>query len=251
MADLSIPADDVFELNAANKRAWHSPTKVLDHYLRLVKKHGLEKIDSNNQYQKVREMKAVALFLLGIIKNQKREFWLQSVINETRPDVRTFCLDNTRLGPVNQLIQEVEVTTYEKHSHDDLVNFITRTKLLKKKNYSALNIILCELRKNFRLPPLKTLNWQFRKINPKSNIVIIGRINPVREIYRIANIYPEIELVEDFNAIDEAKALHRYFVQNGRHHTIRLSRSTKSEIKFTPIPGKAPGPFDDFLNEND
>lgn len=250
MSNILIPADDIYGLRVANKRPWFSPARVLIHYIRLLKKIGMSEIEKGRKYQRVREMKAVALFLLGIMKNQEVEFWIQPVLDERIPDVRTFCFGRDKDGNIEQWIQEVEVTTYGEHSHDDLPEFIWKTKYSKRKSYPPYFVVLCELRKTFLLPPLTTLKSELERYKPKGVIALLGRLNPTEEIYRVAQIYPELELVGEFDAGVEARRLHSKFLNQGLHHTIRLFRGAKStKLSFKEVQGKAPSPFNDFLKD--
>lgn len=250
MSGFLIPASHAYELKVANKYPWFSPTRVLIHYLQLKSKVGMDTIETQGKYQKVREMKAVSLLLLGIMKNQGVEFWLQPVLEESAPDVRTFCLGLDKQGVIEQWVQAVEVIEYGEHSEGDIANFIWQKKFARRKAYPPYFVILCEIRKNIFLPPLKTLNRQLLKLNPSTDVLIIGRLDPVKEIYRIAQIYPKIDLIEEFDAATESRRLHSYLTGQGRHHTMRLTREANvKELKLVAIPGEAPGPFDRFLKE--
>lgn len=251
MSKILISADDAYELKVANKRLWFSPARVLIHYVRLLKTIGMDKMEKGSKYQKVREMKAVALFLLGVMKNQEIDFWIQPVLDERTPDVRTFCFGRDKDENIEQWIQEVEVTTYGEYTSNALTEFIWKTKYSKRKNYPPHFVVLCELRKTFLLPPLITLKSELEKYKPNGAIALLGRLSPSEEIYRVAQIYPELELVEEFNAGVEARLLHSKLSNQGPHHTIRLFRGAQiTKLSFKEVQGKAPGPFSDFLKDH-
>lgn len=239
-----------YSLKAANNKPWFSPAYVLAEYVRLLKMVGSEKIEKEEKYKQIREMKAVALFLLGVMQGADKEYWLQPVLDEGTPDVRTFCFDQTEEGVVEQVFQEVEVVTYNEHSEENIIDFIKRTKL-DKSSYPEYFVILCDIRKNYKLPSPKEMHSELKKINPSLTIALIGRTHPTKETYRALKIYPEIGFVEDFNALELSVSYHKKLKTENRHHTLILKRVPKTrKLNLTSLK-EVHHPFESILTKQE
>lgn len=192
-------------LSLTNK-PWFSPLNVIYHFKKLVIEG---KIGPGKKfYKKCYEAFVVAISLIGISKVLGREFWMQIVDDkEGSPDIRTGCYDK-KIRDNDFAIQDVEVVTYDDNSPESLVDFLLRTKLSDKKGYDRLTTILCHIHKMTNIPSVQELNRQLLEKNPKlkSPVMILGKIDPVKEIYYVAHIYPTVNLSTTFNLIDECKA---------------------------------------------
>jgi len=99
---------------------WFLPINVLYHYARLEQATSVEKRKSRN-FKKATEARHVAIMLMGIMKWQNREYWMQVVRDdEGSPDIRTGALLVIPGLPKELKVQEVEVKEYEEHSPENL-----------------------------------------------------------------------------------------------------------------------------------
>lgn len=225
-------------LSMINK-IWFSPLNVIYHFKRLESEG---KITPDKKfYKKTCEAFVTAISLIGIIKMIGREYWMQIVDDSERsPDVRTGCYD--RKTKDNDFSwQDVEVVTYDSNSSEGLVDFLLRTKLSSDKAYDELTTILCHINKVAQIPPIQELNQQLLAKNPKikSPVIILGKVDPEKEIYRMAQIYPTIDLDLTFDPIAECKAK-KY---NG---VLVLNRSAKGTIESTHNPDEKHYPFENL-----
>ena len=68
-------------------KVWFSPLNVIHHFRELGNKLS-DKEKSSKGFRKAEEMYSVALMLVGIIKSQNREYWLQMVDDKSRSEER-------------------------------------------------------------------------------------------------------------------------------------------------------------------
>jgi len=157
---------------------------------------------------------------------------------EGSPDIRTGCYDK-KIRDNDFSIQDVEVVAYDDNSPEKLVDFLLRTKLSDNKDYDELTTILCHIHKIAQIPSLRELNLHLLEKNPKikSPVVILGKTDPVKEVYRVAQIYPSVDLDVTFDLIDECKA-RKY---NG---VLVLNRSAKGTLDFKYNPEEKHYPFE-------
>lgn len=220
-------------------KIWFSPLNVIYHFKKLESEG---KITSGNKiYKKAREAFVTAIALIGMIKITGKEFWMQIIDDkEGSPDIRTGCYDK-KIKDNDFATQDIEIVTYDQNSPEDIVDFLMRTKLSREKAYDNLTTILCHINKITYLPPLSELNRKLLDRNPeiKSPVLILGKIDPSKEIYRVAQIYPTVDLDTTFDLVAECKA-RKY---NG---VLSLTRSAKGNFEFKHNPKDKHYPFENL-----
>jgi len=188
---------------------WFHPVNIIYHFKRLEKSGEL--IPGTNSYKKAAEAYVTAISLIGLTKILNKDFWLQIVSDEEQsPDIRTGCYHKlTRDNDFSY--QDVEVVTYEQHSKMDLIDFLCNTKLSKQKAYDDLTTILCHINKITLIPSWIDLNQTLlgKKLKTKSPVMIIGKSHPEKEIYKIIQIYPTIDLQIEFDLLNECKKINQ------------------------------------------
>lgn len=192
-------------LSLTNK-IWFSPVNVIYHFKKLESEGKIA--PGNKHYRKCCEAFIAAISLVGVIKMLGREFWMQIVDDsEGSPDVRTGCYEK-KIRDNDFAIVDVEVVTYDINSSENLVDFLLRTKLSDTKGYDNLTTILCHINKITNVPDVQELNRKLLAKDPKikSPVVIIGKSDPVKEIYRMVQIYPTVDIDTTFDVIAECKA---------------------------------------------
>lgn len=184
---------------------WFSPLNVIFHFTQY-KNDSAPK--DQRQFKKAEEAFFVATMLVGIIAVQKKEYWMQIVSDKNgSPDIRTGNYKAPRGTPMNHwTTQEVEVVTFDEHSDEKSIpEFLRRTKLSKRKAYDPLTTILCYIRKDFHIPPLQTLVVDLQTDKCQSPIILLGKTSPNQETYKIAQINPRLDLVNEFDLLAELK----------------------------------------------
>lgn len=216
---------------------WFSPINVMYHFAKLDDMTPLDKkVDKN--FRKAYEANLVAIMLMGIIKLQKQEYWMQiTKDSEGTPDIRTFRYV-TKKGKSNwQNIQEVEVVQYEKHSLESITDFLKRTKLSPKKSYPETTTILCLADKTTNLSSWKKLYEELQDIKLKNPVIILGKTHPTKTIYTICQIHPTIDLLIKYDIMQES------FNKKYRG-VLRVNLSPKGKLEFTKYPNEKHYPFD-------
>lgn len=185
---------------------WYSPLNVIYHFKKIEARLSNKEL-SSKKFRKAREAFIAAIMLVGIRLTLNKEFWLQLVGDESEsPDIRTgtFILP-TKTKADDFSIQDVEVVEYNDHSKETLIDFLKRTKLSNKKSYDSLTTILCYISRNTHLPPLRDLHNNLQQDKIMCPVIILGKTSPKLEIYKIAQINPNLSLVAEFDLVEELK----------------------------------------------
>jgi hypothetical protein len=216
---------------------WFSPINVLYHFARL------ESLLSSTErktrsFKKAKEAYRVAIMLMGIIKLQQRQYWLQIIKDEEgSPDIRTgtFVIETGK--PKEFTMQEIEVVNFEQHSNENIIDFLKRTKLSPKRPYPSYITFLCDVSKTTLLPPYRQIRDELKSITVKNSVVILGKIHPQKHIYRICQVHPEIDLLTDFDVMEEA--------YNKKYRgVLSLKLGTDDKLSFIYLPNEKHYPFE-------
>lgn len=216
---------------------WFSPINVLYHYARLEGLLSSAKRKTRS-FKKAKEAYHVAIMLMGIIKFQQRQYWLQIVKDkEGSPDIRTGTFVIRASKPKEFTIQEVEVVDFEQHSNEDIVDFLKRTKLSPKRPYPPYTTFLCNVSKTILLPPYRQIHDKLKSVVAKNSVVILGKIHPRKHIYKICQVHPKIDLLTDFDVMKES-----YNKKYGG--VLRLKLGTNDKLNFIYLPNEKHYPFE-------
>ena len=221
---------------------WHSPRYVLDAFDWLLKKYnGL--VVKEREFKSAREARAVAILLLGISKQQNQHYVMQ-VSREESPDIISLTLIERENKPVYALIQEVEVVTLNMHSKDiDVVNFLKRTKLSPKKSYDDKTVILCEIRKKMQLESYEIINKKLNKIQAKTDIFLLGKISPNKQIYQMCQVWRKLNMIYDID-------VYRLGMNYPEPHNLMLTPGVSKKILIKKSDFPKPSYYEVFaLNE--
>lgn len=197
---------------------WYSPAYVIYMAEELIKKYGQETIDIDTVFQRVGEMKAAAIMLLGLNKAFGTHFFMQSS-KDTFPDVWTLYQEEIPGKNVDTKYQTVEVVTYETHSNMELANFILSSKLINpKKAYDEETIILCYIRKAGTFVDFNILYQKLKQHTFKpSRVFVLGNKIDNPRIFLLSQVWPVIHH-ETVDYIERTKAYplpHRMFFKKG------------------------------------
>lgn len=228
---------DIFDIT---KYTWHSPRYILICFDRILAAFG-EVVYSHGEFKKVREIKAVAILLLGLYKLQNIPYLLQ-ISRDTSPDVITLRLREAKDISVEAQRQTVEVVTYGHFSDKGILEFLINTKLSPekaKKSYDDKTVILCEITKQIRLPPYKLMFEELKKINPRPVVFTLGKISQDKHIYQICQIWPEIDFLTDIDMIELANSY-------PKPHNTRFIKSASKKVTIAPSVLPKPNEFEVF-----
>lgn len=220
-----------------NSQIWYSPINVVYEYNRLRVVLSSEK-KRTRDFKKATEAYHAAIMLVGIIDLQGIEYWMQLVDNkESFPDVRT-ARYTRKDGWDNWLdIQDVEVVEYERHSNISISDFLLTKKLLVNKGYDNLTTILCRVNKTLLLTSYKQISATLKTAPICSPVIILGKIHPTEERYRICQVHPTLDLLHDFDL--------RQLLKSKRYRgVLKVRRSGKKELQFVHNPYEKHYPFE-------
>lgn len=189
-------------------KIWFPPLNVI-HYFRKLENKLSKKEKLSKGFRKAEEMYSVALMLVGIMKSQNRKYWLQMVEDKfSSPDVRTGTYQQKEgVKMLEFTVQDVEVVNFDENSSENsLTDFLKRTKLSNtKKSYDFLTTILCRVKSSIHLPSFNQMNQELKSTTFSGSVMILGRtsIDEAIPVYKIAQIHPTVDLITEFNVLDE------------------------------------------------
>jgi len=138
----------------------------------------------HDSLKSVNEMCNAALFALACIKQNNEEWWVRNPLSgEHTPDAYLMKFDPKDDGK-NRVIKEygLEIVTYEKHSPENVVDFLIRTKLNSNKQYSENSAILCRIDKDIHIKDWREIHSKLIPHMGALNVHFICRtqISPTR-----------------------------------------------------------------------
>ncbi len=189
---------------------WYSPVVVLNHVTRLTNSLS-EKDRKSKEFRKVVEARAAAITLLGLMKINGTQYWMQIVDDKERsPDIRTISYATEQPEKFDNMEQQdVEVVEYEQHSEGAIPEFLASTKFGPGKSYDEQTHILCHLGEGtvINLPDITEMKNQMAIINTKSPIVLLGATSQEATDYQIIQLNPGVGILVEFNVEDEERIL--------------------------------------------
>jgi hypothetical protein len=216
---------------------WFSPLNVIHHYGRLQTVLSSAKKRSK-AFRKATEAYHVAIMLVGTIDYQGIEYWMQLVDDrESSPDIRTarYAKRDNRENWLDT--QDVEVVEYERHSDISIPEFLVEKKLETSKGYDDLTTILCRVNKTTALPPYKQIYSALMNVPSRSPVIILGKIHPTEEKYRICQVHPSLDLLHDFDVT--------HLLQSKQYRgVLKVRRSGKKKLGFVYNPKEKHFPFE-------
>lgn len=224
-------------MNITADNIWFSPINVLHHFAKLDIS-SFPQFKKTKIFRKAYEANIVAIMLIGIIKTQNREYWMQITKDEEEtPDIRTFRYVEKNGIRNWQDIQEVEVVQYENHSNEKLTDFLKNKKLPPHKYYPETTTILCLADKITILPSWKEQFEDLVSVDAKTPVIILARTHPTKTIYTMCQIHPEIDLLTEFDITEEA--------YNKKYlGVLKLHFDPKGEPVFSHKPNEKHYPFE-------
>lgn len=154
-----------------------SPSFTIGRFTAAARKYGPHRILAESKFQKAREIRTTAAFLLGLSKITGKSYWVQPEYEENTPDTYGISFSphpKYQDGNVREILS-IEVKEYEIHSDEDLLSFI-RGKLSNK--YLPEHYIL-----------LVHINKAHEQINTKEVFTELSKENlRLGEVWLLGNI---------------------------------------------------------------
>src|SRR6266481_3135941 len=107
---------------------WMSPAFVVERFNLSIQKYGANLVLGDSRFKRAREMWITAVSLLGLQSISEKVFWLKPEYNEQAPDTYgTFFTPHATIQDTDsQVLMPIEVTEWEGHSEDGLVQRIIK-----------------------------------------------------------------------------------------------------------------------------
>lgn len=219
--------------NLYPKNFYMSPLFVTERWKRIVEKYGIARSLKDIKFQAEREAWFTAIFLLGIMEIDDKEYWVGVNDEDSTPDTFGVTFPRTGRG-MSRNIMNIEIFEWESHSRSTLIEAVL--KKLENKSYPNYFILLCYIhsRPMERLEAEK-LFQDFKDLKPKIGQiwVICNIFNNEREHY-LFQLYPNKSHV----LFDYQETLKKHASQVDM---LKVSRGISTEIKdlgthFLPLP---------------
>jgi hypothetical protein len=228
----------------AQKESWYSPIKVLNEFEKLRGRYGEDRL-KDRVFKRAFEMFTGAVTLLGAFElSEENKYWMQSNNQDASPDVMAGKqLAGTSHG-IDLLLTQMEMVEMEDSaSTDDIVKFLTDTKLSPKKGYTDHDMIILTI--NRKVPyDQDEVGRQLLELRPKPTIYIIGRpIGAGIGDFMISTPYPKLYKPVHFN-IDRTAG--KYWIPE----RVDFGLSTEKEIKYEKSDNLKPVNTYDILGLN-
>lgn len=164
-----------------------SPSFVIDRLQGLITKHGPEAVMTRAVFKAEREAWVGAVFFLGIMSVENKEYWIAINSEDTTPDVFGIAFEPIPKG-INREVYHIEIFVWGPHSKNSLIEAI-KAKL--DKGYPEYFILLCYIYGHAgEKANLKDLHQQIAALNPKVvQVYLVGsQQHPIHD-YKIMMIH--------------------------------------------------------------
>jgi hypothetical protein len=103
-----------------------SPSFAIGRFTAAARKYGHNRVLTESKFQKAREIRTTAVFLLGLSKITGKTYWVKPEYEDNTPDTYGISFSphpKYHDGNVREILS-IEVKEYEIHSDEDLLSFI-------------------------------------------------------------------------------------------------------------------------------
>src|SRR5438552_17266599 len=104
------------------RKLWMSPSIVIYRMQKIIETYGIREAQSNRRFKQEREAWASAVWVLGLMESDQREYWVEIETEENTPDAKVHRLDQST-GHNRIETYNIEVVDWEEHV-DDLMQII-------------------------------------------------------------------------------------------------------------------------------
>lgn len=204
-----------------------SPPFAIKRFLGLREKYGDLAAVTKSEYKPEREAWITGVFLLGLSKLAKKEFWLRVNQEDTAPDTFTISFKETNRG-VAIVIQNVEIFEYEKHARTNIINAI-KNKLVGKA-YPNNFILLCYIHSRSG-ETFDTQEMYKKVISLKPNIAEIWMLANIQSATNTEHVVFQVWPTPNgckFDYVEEYK-------KSTQKDMIHVRRGWTNKIEFVPM----------------
>lgn len=170
-----------------DSRIWYAPRQILQN----------ESFPENKKLS--HEVRSTALFLLGLMRLFREEYWLQPVDpRDQAPDSRIAHWDHEGN---HLLIGGIEVVSCTAHSaQEDVAQFIARTKMRPEQAYPEGTSILCVVDGRPRNNSWQEIHESLEAQKRDRTIFVLSTLSREREWYELARVHPALDTFVKFYA---------------------------------------------------
>ncbi len=169
------------------KGIWLSPSVAVERFNQLVEKYGVENAVSDDRFKPEREAWVMAMFLFGLRKITRQEFWLELETVDSTPDAYGYYLEEVD-GKNYRRIMSVEITEFEEHSED--IFSVIKNKI--NRAYPTHYILLVYARKAGVIKPSEVFEKIQKTTIPFAEIWILSAVDS-EDKFQITKIFPDFD----------------------------------------------------------
>lgn len=220
----------------SQNNVWFLPLNFVYHFGKLEQTKKIPK----EKFKKCYEAYIAAIFLINMFTYCNKVFWMQIVPDkEGSPDIKSVSYKDNISNDIE--IHDIELVFFEEHSHEDLGDFLLKTKLSKKKSYDNKTSILCYIQKN-NYQIKKEIFSQLEKANHsfKGQLFLLWRNKTKNTQYCVLKVFPKKGVLKTFNVYEEVKKEAQY------PSVLVLKKGLKRENNYV---GEKFYPFDSILKK--
>lgn len=175
-----------------------------------------EQTFTDRRFKVTREAWIASMFLIGLNKHSKSEWWFSPVTDSGSPDFNSYSFVRSSKGDFSERqLRKLEVFEWRKEDNEAIfIKALERIKL--KKIVDPEITILCYIRRNTVIPPAIKLYSELKEINPKvKDIWYLGDVSKDSSIWRVTQLYPNtlainLDYDEILNTKEDHSFLHAY-----------------------------------------
>ncbi|TSC88653.1 MAG: hypothetical protein G01um10145_820 [Microgenomates group bacterium Gr01-1014_5] len=227
------------------KYPWFSPHLVVIATNRLAKLYG-SNIENKREFKLAREMFIGAVALLGAYElHIDNKYIMQPNLQSASPDVVAVKQTEAPPSPLLLEVTQLEIVDMNDYSDvSDVVEFLKKTKLSKKKSYDNKTLIVCVINKRIQINRLK-ISEELEKVKPKSTIYVLGKIRGDNDKWAIFSPYPD---PTKFAIYSVSETMKKYNIPT----PLRLHKGTARKISYEKTHPEVTTIYDIFnLKESD
>jgi len=177
-------------LRVSNIEHWYSPAFILeaaDMAVQHCKDRGIRPAALDRV---IGEARATAIFAIGFSQQSGHEVWMRMVEpSEQAPDCLVMYVEKVGRSNHQQRL-EVEVTTYNSHSSDDLASFLLRTKFDGNHSYSPSTVILVYVQRGMDFELLQSAHDRLTEVSPRGVGYCVGQVDA--DLFQVMQLYSRL-----------------------------------------------------------
>lgn len=168
------------------KNLWMSPNVAINRLKIIIEKYGIGVAIKRNEFRHEREAWIAAVFLLGLRKFDKNEYWLEVETEQSTPDIYGYYIEKIE-DKNHRWVCDIEIT--EREEHGGSIAELIENK--SKKSYPRDFYLLIYARKSGELLDYDKIYEAVKRIKiPFSKIFILCCISDDND-YALVEVFPK------------------------------------------------------------